>query len=61
MVTSGLILSVQVDSVGLYCPMGCAGSHTSLNMPEERILIVIKDENVYLIIKVLSNNNLLRE
>ncbi len=40
MVTSGPPLSPLLDGFGLYFPVGCAGSHTSLNRPEERELSV---------------------
>lgn len=55
MVTSGLPLSPQVDGFGLYCPVGCADSHTSLNTPKERvlILIVVEKYSVHLLCKIL--------
>jgi len=36
MVTSSLQLSSQVDGLYLNCSVGCAGSHTSLNIPKGR-------------------------
>lgn len=40
MFTSGLPLSPQVDSLSLYCPVGCADSHNALNTSAERELIL---------------------
>lgn len=47
MITLVLPLSPQVDSFGLYCPVGCADSHTSLNTPKERALIVTMVKKVF--------------
>lgn len=38
-VTSSPQLLPQVDGVGLYCPVGCAGSRSSSDTPEERAVV----------------------
>lgn len=58
MVTLVLPLSPQVDSFGLYCPVGCADSHTSLNTPKERTLIVIIVKNFCTIPKLYVKNKI---